>query len=451
MTLRFRCNFAACALVGVLALASAAVRADPPRVVATTPEHADLAVDPELAELRITFSEDMAPGGRSICGGGPSFPEIAGEPRWTDARTLALPVRLEPGREYALSINCPSFRNFQSRAGEPAEIYPIRFRTRAAGEPAPAPLTPEQNDAAIAELRRIIDEIYSHRDRLSVDWPALFARHRDALRAAETPATFARIAAGMLRAAEDLHLSLAVGDIALGTHRRDITPNFRDDLLGAALPGLTWRSPCVGVGQTGDGFGYIVITTWGAPRAQYEAALDALREFAGAPGIVVDVRPNAGGDELIAREFAAHFVSEPAIYARSRYRDLAAPGGFTAPIDRVITPADDGVRYTGPVAVLMGPACMSSCESFLLMMKQAPRCALVGAPSFGSSGNPRPFPLGNGVTAIIPTWQDLTPDGHDIEGRGIAPDIAAALPAGAPTDTVLAAGLDHLRGQTRDR
>ena len=71
----------------------------------------------------------------------------------------------------------------------------------------------------------------------------------------------------------------------------------------------------------------------------------------------------------------------------------------------------------------MGPACMSSNESFLLMMKQVPGGTLVGARSFGSSGNPRPVDLGNGVTAFLPSWKDLRPDGTGFEGEGIAPDV----------------------------
>ena len=71
----------------------------------------------------------------------------------------------------------------------------------------------------------------------------------------------------------------------------------------------------------------------------------------------------------------------------------------------------------------MGPASMSSCESFLLMMKQVPGCTLVGQRSYGSSGNPQPVDLGNGVTAFVPSWKDLRPDGTCLEGEGVEPDV----------------------------
>ena len=48
-------------------------------------------------------------------------------------------------------------------------------------------------------------------------------------------------------------------------------------------------------------------------------------------------------------------------------------------VDRVIAPVEEGPHYRGPVAVLMGPACMSSNESFVLMMRTCSRVALVVA------------------------------------------------------------------------
>ena len=69
---------------------------------------------------------------------------------------------------------------------------------------------------------------------------------------------------------------------------------------------------------------------------------------------------------------------------------------------------------------------ISSGEAFLLMMKQVPGAVLVGAASQGSSGNPQPYDLRNGVTVFCHRGKIMTPDGQEIEGVGIAPDIAVA-------------------------
>ena len=90
---------------------------------------------------------------------------------------------------------------------------------------------------------------------------------------------------------------------------------------------------------------------------------------------------------------------------------------------------------------------MSSCEAFLLMMKQVAGCKLIGQKSYGSSGNPKPHELGNGVTVYLPSWKAMRPDGTCFEGEGIKPDIAvktSAIELG-DRDPVLESALKFLR------
>ena len=90
---------------------------------------------------------------------------------------------------------------------------------------------------------------------------------------------------------------------------------------------------------------------------------------------------------------------------------------------------------------------MSSCEAFLLMMKQAPDARLVGERSYGSSGNPEAVFLPNGIKVMVPSWKALAPDGTCLEGKGIAPDIvvpSVGVDFNAD-DPVLRRALDLLR------
>jgi C-terminal processing protease CtpA/Prc len=157
-----------------------------------------------------------------------------------------------------------------------------------------------------------------------------------------------------------------------------------------------------------------------------EPAFAALKEFANAPGIIIDVRPNSGGSEPLAEEFAGCFIDEPVVYSKHQYRTPGEPNGFSRPQERILKPNRDKFHYKGRAAVLMGQVNMSSCESFLLMMKQSPNCKLIGQKSYGSSGNPKSYELGNGVTIWLPSWKDLLPDGTCLEGRGVFPDIAVS-------------------------
>jgi C-terminal processing protease CtpA/Prc len=177
------------------------------------------------------------------------------------------------------------------------------------------------------------------------------------------------------------------------------------------------------------------------------AAIEFVREHADAQGWVVDVRTNSGGDELLARRLAACFVRAPRVYARSRIRDPESSRGFSGPFERVVEPAENGPRITAPIAVLMGPACMSSCESFLLMLHEPDHHRWFGARSWGSSGNPRAHELGHGITLLIPSWIDLTPEGEMIESKGLTPDVPVAWvrEVGVEADPVLDASLEWLR------
>jgi C-terminal processing protease CtpA/Prc len=175
---------------------------------------------------------------------------------------------------------------------------------------------------------------------------------------------------------------------------------------------------------------------------------DALDELADAPGIVIDVRPNSGGDELVARRFAERFVAERAVYSKNRYRDAAAAEGWGPMYDRAVDAGPEGKRYRGRAVVLMGPANMSSCESFLLMMRHGAKAELIGEKSWGSSGNPKPLELSCGVTVVLSSWQDFDVDGTMIERKGIEPDVvvkatAETLRAGDP---VIEEGLRRVRG-----
>ena len=400
--------------------------AEAPRVIKATPDHGDTNVDPGITEIRVEFDRDMRMGSHSWVGGGDTFPELTGKPQWLGKRVAVLPVKLKPNHTYWLSINSNRFQNFKAKDGTPATPYPISFTTGVSGSASEgSSLTPAQNQAALKELRQAVDEYYSYRDRLGLDWDQLFAQYAPALEQASSAPQFARAAAKLLAGTEDLHIWLKAGPASFAAHTRRVAPNCNLDALARLVPNWQRRADAVYTGRFEDGIGYIMITTWSAEDAELvPAVLQALKEMKDAPALILDVRPNSGGDELLAQQVAGCFVSSSSVYAKHVNRDPDAPGGFTSPpYDRVLEPNRDGPAYRGKVAVLMGPANMSSCEAFLLMMKQVPNCKLVGARSYGSSGNPKPYDLGNGVTVYLPSWKAMRPDGTCFEGEGITPDV----------------------------
>lgn len=451
---------AAALVAGVFALGLTCL-AGPPRLASAVPDEADAVDAAAFKEIVLTFDQPMSTAGQSICGGGPSFPPFDGTPKWRDDRTFIIPVKLEPGHGYSFSVNCPAARNFRSATGAPAEIRPISFRTLAPGEAAPT-LTPLDAKKAAEKFEDAFMRRYSYRTRIAdVDWSREFAAMRPRLEGATTPAMFARAAAELLAKAKDPHISVRVGPSFVPAFRRNVAWNFDAKRVEAAVPKLTRHNNTVWTGTFDDGIGYILIAGWpGGAEARQElaAAFEALTSFAAAPGLIIDVRPNGGGDELSARRLASRFVGEPTPYSTNDIIDPALPGGFTERITRTLepAPASEGPRVTCRTAVLIGPACLSSNESFIAMMRPlapkpgaevaAARCVLVGDTTGGSSGNPKSHDLGIGVTVTLPSWRDYLMDGTMLEGRGIAPDIAVKWVAGPGAgDPVIEAALAWLR------
>jgi len=103
-----------------------------PIVVKTVPENGATDVDPNLTEIKVTFSKDMLDGSWSWTQhSDESFPEVTGKIHYLDDhRTCVLPVKLEPGKSYYLSINSERFRNFKDTSRRPAIPYPIEFKTK---------------------------------------------------------------------------------------------------------------------------------------------------------------------------------------------------------------------------------------------------------------------------------------------------------------------------------
>jgi RNA polymerase sigma-70 factor (ECF subfamily) len=103
----------------------------PPVVVKTVPQAGDMKVDPASTKIEVTFSKRMAIGKNySWIGGGETYPETTGEPRWkADGRTCVLPVKLAPGKTYILWLNSPQYGNFRDAKGQSAIPYLIVFET----------------------------------------------------------------------------------------------------------------------------------------------------------------------------------------------------------------------------------------------------------------------------------------------------------------------------------
>lgn len=103
-----------------------------PQVVRMEPQSGEGGIDPDLAELRVTFNVPMGPGFAWV-GEGEHYPGSQTEQQasWSDDRkTCSLPVRLEPDWQYQLSLNGNGRTDFQSAVGVPLDPIFWTFETR---------------------------------------------------------------------------------------------------------------------------------------------------------------------------------------------------------------------------------------------------------------------------------------------------------------------------------
>lgn len=120
-------------------LAGSAARADDvtlesaaPVVVKTVPEAGASDVDAKLTEIKVTFSKEMQDGTWSwTTVSKATFPKLDGKPKYlANKRTCVLPVKLEPGKTYAVWINSEKFGNFKDSDGRSAVPYLLVFKTK---------------------------------------------------------------------------------------------------------------------------------------------------------------------------------------------------------------------------------------------------------------------------------------------------------------------------------
>jgi hypothetical protein len=104
----------------------------PPVVVKTVPEAGAADVDPAVAEIKVTYSKQMADKSWSWSTlSKESFPAANGDIKYLDdKRTCVMPVKLEPGKTYAIWLNSGKFKNFKDAEGRPAVPYLLVFRTK---------------------------------------------------------------------------------------------------------------------------------------------------------------------------------------------------------------------------------------------------------------------------------------------------------------------------------
>lgn len=272
--------------------------------------------------------------------------------------------------------------------------------------------------------------VYPSFEYKGVDWNAQRALYRDRARAARSQDEFIGVVRAMLEPLRDLHVwFIDPRGQTVPTYRPMHVANFDSQRWRRALStaGYVNRSANVGSATVG-GYGYLFIPTWEGS-ADVQALDVALAREKDAPGLIIDVRTNGGGNDATALGFAARFTPQAFSASYVQVRNGPFVTDLGEPVVRTVSPRG-AWQYLRPVVVIAGRAGFSATESFVAAMRTLPNVTVIGDTTGGASGNPAIFPMGNGWSFTVPQWIEYGPDGQPIEGRGVAPHIAMSwIPA----------------------
>lgn len=421
---------AAVACLAVLILAASA-QAQVPRVIETWPQNGAMDVDPAIAEIRVTFSQDMEKAFSFDKGTG-EFPAVSGQPRWSGSRTIALSVKLKPETAYEILVNSESYRNFRSLSGVPAEPLVWTFTTRGLVRKAFRTLPETErlalNAEAWQEFERALQTCYAHRDLKRIDWSARANTYRKKAVATADAGEWAAIVVDMLKVTRDPHVRVENEGKSTPVYVPTTDRSWNDRRTIKAFETYKDINPIVAVGRKPNGVAYVAVKALEADKAGDLAVFDSvMKDLADAKFLILDLRLCGDGSPEQAAKIAGWFTDQPRPYCKISVRDITANGGWTPAEDLVLEPAGEGRYFSKPVFALSSRKLMSGAELLVMMLKECPNVTVAGDSTYGCYGGERPLELCNGVTVYLPAVKAMLLDGSCYEAIGVHPDIYVNL------------------------
>jgi carboxyl-terminal processing protease len=179
------------------------------------------------------------------------------------------------------------------------------------------------------------------------------------------------------------------------------------------------------------GYGYVKISTFNAKAGrELDKALDALESSPdGLNGLVLDLRNNPGGLLDQAMKVADQFLESGLIvYTQGRI----------ATQNIRLSAQKAGTHPNYPMVVLVNGGSASASEIVAGALQDQKRAIIVGERTFGKGSVQTVLPLYDGSGMRLTTAKYFTPNGRDIQAKGIQPDleVAGTVWAGMDKDRV---------------
>jgi len=144
-------------------------------------------------------------------------------------------------------------------------------------------------------------------------------------------------------------------------------------------------------------------------RADVEKLIDA-----GAQAVILDLRYNGGGLLSEAVDVANVFMDGTVVSTEGRHSPLE------------VFEAKEDVETEVPLVVLVNEFTASASEIVAAAVQDTDRGTIVGTTTFGKGRVQTIVPLDDGASLRLTTAVYYTPDGRDINEKGVVPDVKAA-------------------------
>ncbi len=280
---------------------------------------------------------------------------------------------------------------------------------------------------------------------------------------------------GLMAPLEDAHTALVAPSLdamyfgAEGASRS--APTERRKAGFEIVDGTYLRSPLasycrgmLGYAELLRGVGYLRVhgftgfseaDTPDANMVAFERALDDFFDpIHGLAGLVIDLRDNVGGSDVLAIALARRLAEEDYVaYTKQAYRGRTMEASWTEGAATWVQ-ASDRESFWGPVIVLTGPDSMSAAETFLMaLMDRKPEVTRIGDNTRGAFADMLPRALPNGWLFALPNERYQDGSGRSYDRAGIPPHIRVPVfseeDLAAGRDSALDAALKMLTTEAR--
>jgi hypothetical protein len=372
-------------------------------------------------------------------------------PTWTAVRVEAKEAAVEavfqfegaPLKIYVWAGPGPDSRYFGSRGAASRWLcHRLPQRPDLTRKPADTPL------ANFDVFWTTFAEHYPFFELRGVDWKAVRAKSRPKVTAETKPEELFAILKEMIEPLHDAHTFLGARSISKQFHGERPDPQHlgpkdferASEIIKKYIRGEL-HSACNGklsFGLLEDSVGYLRISGFGrytatpdfdqTGEALQKALDDALRDASKWRGLVVDVRINGGGSDVLGVTVASRLATQEYLaFAKKARSDPDDPSKFT-PLQETRVRVSERPHFGGKVVLLTSQHSVSAAETFTMaLMGRKPAVTRLGENTQGVFSDVLGRTLPNGWRFGLPNEIFLTESGQAFDGPGIPPHVAVPV------------------------